>query len=915
MKHNLIHSTNIKVKPIKISLIPRLLVLGCLLGLLVSSNVLHATSTSVAVSDLRCEYRVNPLGVDAPKPRLSWKSTSNRRGEMQTAYQILVASTAEKLAQDQGDLWDSQQMASQNCLHIEYGGIPLKTGVRCFWKVRIWDAKGKASAWSPVADWTMGVLAPADWQAKWIRSPEADQNIAVWLRKSFDLDKLPSRAVINVAISGYAELYINGKKAGSDVLTPSASYYYYRNFYDTYDVTKLLKPGRNVIGIWMGKGWAIEKKPPMVMARMEIESNGNSRLIGSDSTWRARASCYRNIGGWSYGSFGGERLDVRDQVPDWCRPNADQTGWVAAVEVAAPKVKLDAQSAPFNRIGKEIPAVAITPIEGNRYVIDFGTALTGWLRLKFPKLESGAVVKMSFADAPDTEVGKGKINWQTFGQISEFVSEGGEDEVFQNKFNYQGFRYVIVEGLPCAPEKSDATALLVESDLEAAGKFECSNDLINRIFRLNEWTQRCLNLGGYYVDCPHRERMGYGDGQVAAEGFMSSFRADGFYRKFIEDWRLLQKKDGVLPNTAPFGGGGGGPGWPGFVASMTWRHYLYYGDRRVLEENYETIRRYVDWLEGKCVNKVLRRYGDKWSFIGDWVAPGRGMDTKNWPDTSAAELFNNGYRVYQWELLGKISAALGRTDEVERCRQKVEEIRPVIQAAFFDVANNRYVIDEQAYYLMPLMTGITPKAARPAVFKNLEKNIVEKNGGHFDTGMLGTYFLMEYLRESGRNDLVYTMFNQTTFPSWGYFLEKGATTCWEQWNGYASHIHSCFTSANNWLYQGPGGIMPDQTAPGFKKIIIKPAIVGDLKWVNCYHDSPYGRIVSNWKRDNKILTMDITIPVNTTATMYIPASKLENVKERGIAAGKAMGVKFICMEKGCAIYEVGAGNYKFTASK
>jgi alpha-L-rhamnosidase len=901
----------------KINLIPRLLVLGCLLGLLVSSNVLHATSTStsVTVSDLRCEYRASPLGVDAPKPRLSWKSTSNRRGEMQTAYQILVASTAEKLAQDQGDLWDSQRIALQNCLHIEYGGIPLKTGVRYFWKVRIWDANGKASAWSQVADWTMGVLAPADWQAKWIRSQEADPNVAVWLRKSFELEKLPSRALVNLAIAGYAELYINGKKAGSDVLTPSVSYYYYRNFYVTYDVTKLLQPGRNVIGIWLGKGWSLKNQPPMVMARLEIESGGNSRVTSSDATWQTKNSCYRNIGGWSYGSFGGERLDARDQVIDWCRPNADETGWTAALEVAAPKVRLDPQSAPFNRIGKVIPAVAVTPIEGNQYVIDFGTALTGWLRLKFPKLEPGTVVKMSFADAPDNQIGKGKVKWQTFGQISEFVSAGGTGEVFQHKFNYAGFRYVIVEGLPCAPEKADATALLVESDLDAAGKFECSNDLMNRIFQLNEWTQRCLNLGGYYVDCPHRERMGYGDGQVAAEGFMSSFRADGFYRKFIEDWRLLQKGDGALPNTAPFGGGGGGPGWPGLMASMTWRHYLYYGDRRVLEENYDAIRRYIDWLEGKCMDKVLRSYGGQWDFIGDWVAPGRGMDTKNWPDKPMAELFNNGYRVYQWELLGKIAAALGRTDEVERCRQKLAEIRPAIHAAFFDVANNRYVIDEQAYYLMPLMTGITPEADRTAVFKNLERNIVEKNGGHFDTGMLGTYFLMEYLRESGRNDLVYTMFNQTTFPSWGYFLEKGATTCWEQWNGYASHIHSCFTSANNWLYQGPGGIMPDPTAPGFKKIIIKPAIVGDLKWVNCYHESPHGRIVSNWKRDNKILTMDITIPVNTTATMYIPASKLENVKERGIAAGKAMGVKFMRMEKGCAVYEVGAGNYKFTASK
>lgn len=879
------------------------------------ASIAPGKTAVVEVVDLRCEYMVNPLGLDVAKPGLSWELSSARRGEVQTAYQVLVASTPEKLAQDQGDLWDSGKVSSDQQNHIDYAGQPLKTCERCFWKVRIWDVSCNATSWSKVASWTMGVLASADWKAKWIQSPEACPNIDVWLRKSFDLEELPGRALVNLAIAGYAELYINGQKAGSDVLTPSVSYYYKRNLYVTYDVTKLLHKGRNVIGIWAGKGWQIEKKPPIIMARLDLESGGNSRVIGSDATWLTRESCYRYIGGWSYGSFGGEQLDARTQVPDWCSPNANETAWKPAIEVAAPKVKLDSQSTPLNRIGKEIPAVSVTPIEGNRYVIDFGTAVTGWLRLKFPKLDPGAGVKMSFADAPDNEVGKGNVKWQTFGQISEFVSAGGEGEVFENKFNYQGFRYVIVEGLPSAPQKTGAMAMLVESDLEPAGKFECSNELLNRIYRLNEWTQRCLDLGGYYSDCPHRERMGYGDGQVAAEGFMSSFRADGFYRKFLEDWRLLQKGDGALPNSAPFGGGGGGPGWPGLVASITWRHYLYYGDRRVLEENYDTIRRYVDWLESKCVDKVLRKYGDQWSFIGDWVAPGRGMDTKNWPDKPMAELFNNCYRVYQWDLLAKIAAALGRTDEVERCRRKIDEIRPAIHTAYFDSANNRYVIDEQAYYLMPLMTGITPEAARPAVFKNLERNIVEKNSGHLDTGMLGTYFLMEYLRESGRNDLVYTMFTQTTFPGWGYFLEKGATTCWEQWNGHASHIHSCFTMANNWLYQGPGGILPDPTAPGFKKTIIKPISVGDLTWVNCHHDSPYGRIVSNWRKENSSLVMDVTLPANTRATVHVPASAAEKVTESGVQASKADDVKFLRMENGCAVYEVGSGTYKFTSSK
>ena len=487
--------------------------------------------------------------------------------------------------------------------------------------------------------------------------------------------------------------------------------------------------------------------------------------------------------------------------------------------------------------------------------------------------------------------------------------------MFTNKFNYAGFRYVVIDGLPSAPAKEDATALLIESDLEKVGSFECSNDLFNRIHRVNQWTQRSLNLGGYYVDCPHRERMGYGDGQVAAEGFMTSFRADGYYRKWLRDWRLRQTPDGNLPHMAPFGKGGGGPAWGGLLSAMAWRHYLYYGDRRVLEENYDAVRRYVDYLETLCKDGVLRKFGGKWDFIGDWVPPRRGMDTKNWPSPEAAELFNNCYRINQWDLLMQMAAALSKSGEVERCRMRLAEIRPAVHAAFFDAANQHYVIDEQAYYVMPLMTGIVPESERAALLKKLEQNILMKNQGHLDTGMLGTYFMMEYLREIGRNDLVFTMFNQTTYPGWGYMLAEGATTLWEQWNGHWSRIHSCFTSPDNWLYQGLAGIQADPGVPGFKHVIIKPAMVGDLTWVKAHHDSPYGRIVSNWKREGDRVTMEVTVPANATATVHVLANAMAEVSESGCPLDKAPGVEFLRMENGRAVLSVAAGNYSFVAQR
>jgi len=895
---------------------------ACALILLLGAVAMAAGQVDFNVGNLRCEYRENPLGIDAPEPRISWEMAPGGangpeipRGLRQIAYRVLVASSEKVLSADQGDLWDSGRAASDQSVLVEYKGKPLTSGMSCVWKVKTWLAppggKGHATPWSKPARWTMGLLTPKDWQAKWISPAEADINIASWLRKGFDLSALPERAIMSVNIAGYVELYVNGKKVGKDVLTPAVSDHARQVFYVTYDVTPFLRKGRNVVGLWLGRGWA--SRQVKVRAQLEAKLPGQAFVLGTDATWKSKASSYRHIGNWKWNNFGGELYDARDEVPGWCEDGLDDSSWASVVAVKAPAGEVVPQKTPLNRIGKRIPAVAITKLPaaggaaGDRYEIDFGTALTGWLRLKMPPLKTGSVVKMTFADV----VRSGK--YQHCNQVSEFVSAGKSGEVFENKFNYAGFRYVVVDGLPSPPAREDAEAMLVESDLETAGSFECSNELFNRIHRLTLWGQRCLDLGGYYVDCPHRERMGYGDGQVAVEGFMTSFRADAFYRKWLWDWRLRQGKDGALPHMAPFGRGGGGPAWPGLLAAITWRHYLYYGDRRVLEENYLAVRRYVDWLEGRCTEGILRKYGGKWDFIGDWVAPRRGMDTHNWPGPAAAELFNNCYRVYQWELLAKTAAALGREDEVSRCQTSLAKIRPLIHNAFYDAAKKQYVVDEQSYYVMPLMTGVTDQAQRPAVLKRLEENILVKNKGHLDTGMLGTYFMMEYLREIGRNDLVFEMFNQTTYPSWGHMLAEGATTCWEQWNGHWSRIHSCFTSADNWLYQGPAGIVADPAGAGFRKVIIKPAIVGDLTWVKAHHDSPYGRIVSNWKLRDGRLTMEIVIPTGATATVYVPAREAGSVREGNTRAADAAGVRLLRSEKDAAVFAVESGSYEFSA--
>lgn len=1005
---------------------------------------------AATITNLRCEYCENPLGIDVATPRLSWviadpqseisnvKSQSTR-SVVQTAYQVLVASSDDLLKQDRGDLWDSGKVDSDQSIQVEYGslspglraGKPLESRMRCFWKVRIWfTVHGSAvqrSEWSRTAMWTMGLLNPSDWSARWIGAPSIssgtnldgvvinratyrtlDGKVAVdatlvlkqalqekripfhvdfnhlggdpapnvvkelvveytrhgkpevsraqdfghlgipnapvgipapWFRGEFDLTAKPESAMVTVHSHAYFELYVNGVPAGDDVLTPAVSDPQMQTFTVTYDVAHLLKPGKNCLGLWTAKGWA---RRIAVRAQLDAVVKGKRVVFGTGPDWKTRTSAYRHIGGWGWNDFGGERMDAAEHLPDWCHPGLDTASWLNAVDAPAPQGAPVSHIAPFNRIGERIPAREIIPLADGRHEIDFGTNLSGWLRLRFPRLKAGQVVRMHFADRvfPDgvhaSPLGNIAVNngscvsfprpggghnlYQTYHQTSEFVSAGAPGEEFCHKFNYAGFRHVVVEGLDTAPRKEDATALLVESALADAGSFECSDPLINRIHQVNRWTLRCLNLGGYIVDCPHRERMGYGDGQVSLEGMMMNFDASRFYEKWGRDWRLAQNPgDGAMPNIAPpFTGGGGGPPWAGVIAALPWQHYLHYGDTRVLEHNLAAARRYVECLDSRSTDDVLRAWGTGFDFLGDWVPPGRGMDTKNWPTGEMAELFCNCYRVYLWQLVENMAAALGRGSEAAHARQRVAAIRPAVHAAFYDAANKRYVIDEQIYYAMPLLTGVTPESERPAVMANLVRCLVEKNKGHIDTGMLGTKFLLRFLSDAGRDDLVLAIYQKKDYPGWGCMVEQGATTLWEQWNGYWSQIHSCFASADTWLYQGLAGIRPDPAAPGFKKIIIKPAVVGDLTWVAGHHDSPYGRIVSNWKRDPSTslraggnLTMELTIPANTTATVHVPANNAAVVTESGKPAAESKGVKFLRMEGSAAVYAVDSGTYRF----
>ena len=871
-------------------------------------------------ANLRCEFRVNPLGIDASRPRLSWVIESKDKGVLQTAYQVVV-----------DGVWDSGKVPSDKSQNIEYGGKPLVSGTRYNWKVRVWDNSGKVSGWSKPAMWTMGLMMPEDWTARWI-STEMDAQIVLtppasqpkpldepYVRRIFDLSAIPTTALATVNVMGFYELYVNGKKVSQNIMGPALSNYGKRSLYETYDLTPYLQNGRNCIGLWLSRGWywkVLDGRPnPNVqyntaIARMQLDLivDGHPQRIATDGEWHCKSSGRSLLGPWSWNNMGGELVDACQDDPRWSDPEATIGDWYPVKEVDAPAIPADAQKCSPMRVLKTIPAISCTKLADGKYRLDFGTELTGWLKLRMRGQDVGDNITIQYADKLE--------RLQTYNQMDRFICAGKHVDEFCSKFNYHGFRWAIIEGLITAPELADAEAELIGADFETRGGFECSSEQLNRMHAVNLWTIQCLSQSGYLSDCPHRERLGYGDGQVSIESCMMNFMMQPFYGKWSTDWFDGADPDtGYMPHTAPqYKSGGGGPAWGGAGQALTWRNYLYYQDSRIVERNLDACRRHIEAIETHAKDGVVRAFGGQWDFIGDWVPPGRGLDTKNWPPQPAAELFNNCYRLYLREQWAQMADVLGRHDEAKACRAETEYLRPLIHAAFYNKDKQLYALDEQSYYLMPLMTGVVPDELRATILKKLEECIRVTRKGHLDTGMLGTYFLMNYLMEIGRNDLLWLMVTQKDYPGWGYMLEQGATTWWEQWNGYWSQIHSCFTSLDGWFYQGLAGIRPDKSDPGFKKIIIKPAVVGDLTWVKCYHDSPYGRIVSNWKLVGQKLTMEVTIPANATATVYVPVNNSAQVTESGKPAVKAVGVRFLRMENNAAVYAIGSGTYRFEST-
>jgi alpha-L-rhamnosidase len=890
-----------------------------LLAAALGARAAEGAVASVRVVDLRCEYRENPLGIDVKEPRLGWKLAAVNplaRGLAQTSYRVLVASGEALLALDKGDLWDSGDVASDQSAHVVYAGKPLASGMRCVWKAQVRDQAGARSAWSAPAVFTLGLLEQSEWTADWIGTdklfvrgqgwPPPDNTLPdPWFRKTFTLAKAPARATAYVASIGYHELYVNGRKVTDAVLAPNATNHQVRARYVTYEIAPYLHEGANAIGIWLGVSWsafpkyAREDRPktPMVRAQFECEDAAGTRTrIRTDATWRTHPSPSTMLGVWDFMHYGGELYDATKEVTGWCEPGLDDSSW-AKPEVYAPALALSADMAEPNRLVKELRPVAIEDVEAGAFRVDMGVNFAGFVRIAV----EGAPytqVRFQFSEHPKKSM--------THELHSAYVIGPSGKGVFENRFNYGVGRWIQILGLKQKPALDGIRGFLVRNDYARAGYFQCGNELLNRIYETTLWTFENLSIGSYVVDCPQRERMGYGgDAHATTETALASYALGAFYTKWAQDWRDVQGADGNLPYTAPTYWGGGGPGWSGYCVTLPWLVYRHYGDVRLLEDSLPTIRRWLAFLETKSVEHLLVRWGGEWDFLGDWLWPGaKGVNG----DSEETLFFNNCYWVYNLETAAAIAARVGAREEAQDWCARAARVRDAIQRKFYLKDAKSYVNGFQAYRAMALLCDLPPAEDRAAVWKGLEDEILVARKGHFHAGITGGAFLIQTLLAAERNDLIYAMATKEDYPSLGDMLARGATTFWESWEGAdLSLLHSSYLWLGAWCSEGLGGIRDDPEAPGFKQFVVKPGLVNGLPWVRARHDSLYGAIVSEWKVEEGKKVFAVAVPPNSTATFMGPGG--ESVTESGRPLEGAAGVAVVRVNRGETVVRLASGKY------
>lgn len=882
----------------------------------------------LTVFDLKTEYFTNPIGIDDPEPRLSWKIESQHRNTLQTAYQIQVS---EGSGFSGGDLlWDTGKINSEESIHIEYQGPVLQSAQRYYWRVRVWDNHGNTPNWSEIAFWEMGLLNPDDWLAEWIE-PGLEQDTTKpqpgpMLRREFELDGAVKSARAYVTSHGLYEMKINGRKVGDQVFTPGWTSYNKRLQYQTYDITDLLEPGVNAVGVILGDGWYrgwigfggqrnFYGTRLGLLAQIEITyTDGRTETVGTDESWKASTGpiLMSDI-------YDGETYDARMEKDGWSSPGYDDSGWSDVTVTGHSKEILIAPEGPPVRKIQEIrPVEILTTPEGDT-VVDMGQNMVGWARLKVngPR---GTEVTLIHAEVLTKEGNFYTENLRAAAQKDTYVLKGGGEEIYEPHFTFHGFRYVKVKGYPGELTQDNLTGVVIHSDMEPTGHFETSNPLVNQLQHNIVWGQKG-NFLDVPTDCPQRdERLGWtGDIEVFAQTACYNMNAAGFLTKWLRDLEADQLDNGSVPYVIPNVLGdraAGASGWADASVIVPWTIYQAYGNVQILETQYESMKGWVEYMRQRAAQDSTTYLWDSNFTFGDWLS--FSSTASDYPGAyTEKDLISTAYFARSTDLLRRSAEILGKKEDARDYVALFGKIKEAFRQEYL-TANGRILSNTQTSYLLALQFGLLPKDMEREAVQYLVSRINER--GHLTTGFLGTPHLNPVLSRYGYTGQAYELLLRKKYPSWLYPVTMGATTIWERWDGIKpdstfqdagmnSFNHYAYGAIGEWLYRAVAGIGP--AAPGYKQIAIHPH-PGGFTYVRSMINSMYGKVESAWELNEDEYSLSAEIPENTRATVTLPGAGGKQVTESGRKLANGNGITRIKQSGENILIELGSGHYNFT---
>lgn len=881
------------------------------------------------VEHLLTEDQVDPICIDATAPRFSWKlDAGGRRDVMQTAYEIKVTSYA-YLKKGKRDIWNSGKVKSDQSVFVPYQGAALTSGEKCWWQVRVWDNAGNVSEWSTPAYWQMGLLSPNDWKAEWITPGFQEDSVnrpSPLFRKVFSLDKKIASATAYITAHGLYQAEINGKKVGDAYLTPGWTSYNKRLQYQAYDVTNMLQEGQNAIGVELGNGWYrghvgynptpnLYGKDIATLVQLDvIYTDGTKATVISDGSWKSSTGPvrYNEI-------YNGAIIDDNMQQKNWSVTKFNDKDWSGVtVENFSKSVLVATNSEPVRKHESFKPVKIFTTPKGEK-VIDFGQNLVGWVQVKVNGHKGDKII-ISHAEVIDKAGNFYTANLRTAKEQDIYILNGDGEETFEPQFTWQGFRFIKVEGYPGDLKPENFTAYALYSDMQPMGSFTCSNTMVNQLQHNIQWGQKG-NFLDVPTDCPQRdERLGWtGDAQVFSRTASYNMMVHNFFVKWLKDVAADQYKTGSIPFVIPnvigksnADGPGGSTGWADVCTVIPWNMYLAYGDKRILENQYASMKAWVNYMHNKSHN-------DLWNtgfHFGDWLFYSVDDDTDGTSAITSKYLIAQCFYAYSTQLLINAAEVLGKEEDVKYYTDLLAKVKAAFMNEYV-TPNGLISSDTQTAYVLALQFDMLPENLRAQAATRLVRNI-HRYDDHLTTGFLGTPYLCHVLSRFGHADVAYTLLLQQTYPSWLYPVKMGATTVWERWDGIKpdgtfetptmnSYNHYAYGAIGDWMYRVVAGIDTKTEGPGYKEIVIKPTPGGKLDSVKADYETNYGKVESYWKiTKDKNFQLEVTVPPNTTATVYVPAKPGNVIVEDGAPVSNTATDAQNYVAK-----EVGSGKYTF----